>query len=205
LLRYGPFQVAEPEGCIGGGALALSAAADGINCTFNTLSSALQFATTGTGGGRLLVNAAECATNVIAPGPSPATAARAADAAGGAARGLPNFTFRGDSRSPNEIFGNGFQPRGNSNNLFLHALDNKRPPSNFVSTSRSPDVASDFGNNVFVVRPRNGVDVNQSLGPRSPFPDELEVAIPNGVDPRDIRAVTLNDQGISILNPNFQR
>ena len=33
------------------------------------------------------------------------------------------FTFRGDTRSPSEIFENGFQPRGTSDDLFLHALN----------------------------------------------------------------------------------
>ncbi len=113
-----------------------------------------------------------------------------------------NFTYRGDSRSPDEVFSNGFQSRGNSTDLQAHALDNTRPPSAYVSTSRSADVAGDFADNVYVVRPRNGIDVNQVLGSRSPFPDELEIAIPGGVSPSDIRAVTRGN--ISILNPGYK-
>jgi len=85
-----------------------------------------------------------------------------------------------------------------------HARDNTAPPSIFVSTSKSPSVAGGFADNVFVIRPRNGVDVNSVLGRRSPFRDELEIAIPRGVNPSDIRGVTLPREGVSILNPNFK-
>jgi hypothetical protein len=44
----------------------------------------------------------------------------------------PSFTFRGDTRSPDVIFNEGFQPRGDSTDLFLHALDNTNPPSIYV-------------------------------------------------------------------------
>jgi hypothetical protein len=114
----------------------------------------------------------------------------------------PDFTYRGDSRSPTEIFENGFKPRGASTDLQAHALDNTAPPSIYVSTSKSSSVASEFADNVYVVRPRNGVDVNATLGTRSPFPDELEIAIPSGVSPSDIRAVTQGN--VSILNPGYK-
>ena len=117
---------------------------------------------------------------------------------------IPNFTFRGDTRSPSTIFNEGFKANGDSIDLFLHAIDNKNPPSAFIPTSMSFDVASDFADNVFIVRPRNGIDVNRVLGPRSPFPDELEIAVPYRILSGDVRAVTLPSQGISILNSNFQ-
>jgi len=66
---------------------------------------------------------------------------------------IPNFTFRGDTRSPSTIFDQGFAARGDSTDIFLHALDNTSPPSAFIPTSRSLDVASGFADNVFVVRP----------------------------------------------------
>jgi len=112
-----------------------------------------------------------------------------------------NFTFRGDSRKPDEIFANGFEPRGKSTDLEAHAWDNTSPPSAYVSTSKSADVASEFAENVYVVRPRNGIDVNATLGNRSPFPDELEIAVPDGISPSDIRAVTRGN--VSTLNPDF--
>ena len=100
------------------------------------------------------------------------------------------------------IVANGFQPRGTSTDLQAHALDNTSPPSIYVSTSKSADVASDFADNVYVVRPRNGINVNATLGSRRPFPDELEIAIPGGVAPSDIRAVTQGN--VSILNPGYK-
>lgn len=126
---------------------------------------------------------------------------------GGAGQGL---TFRADSRPWSQIFVDGFQPRGTSNDLFAHALDNANPPSAFVPTSTSYDVARDFAirgghDNVYVVRPTNGIDVNATLGARSPFPNELEIAVPQpGIAASDVRAVTLESQGISILNPNWR-
>lgn len=117
---------------------------------------------------------------------------------------IPNFTFRGDTRSPTAIFSEGFTARGESTDLFQHALNNASPPSAFIPTSRSFDVASDFADNVFIVKPQNGIDVNSVLGPRSPFPSELEIAIPFRIAPNDIRGVTLPNEGISILNPNFE-
>jgi hypothetical protein len=85
-----------------------------------------------------------------------------------------------------------------------HALDNSAPPSAFIPTSKSFSVASDFSSNVYVIRPKGGIDINAVLGPKSPFPDELEVAIPFRIAPRDIRAVTLPEKGVSILNPNWK-
>lgn len=113
-----------------------------------------------------------------------------------------NFTYRGDSRSPSEIFEYGFKPRGTSTDLQAHALRNTDPPSIYVPTSKSANVASEFADNVYVVRPQNGIDVNATLGSRSPFPDELEIAIPGGVSPSDIRAVTQGN--VSILNPGYK-
>jgi hypothetical protein len=113
------------------------------------------------------------------------------------------FTFRGTNVGPDTVFNEGFTPRGNSTDLFAHALDNTSPPSNFVSTSLSPEVAADFGSNVYVIRPTGGINVNQALGPLSPYPGELEIAIPGGVSPTNIRGVTMPSQGVSILNPNW--
>lgn len=119
-----------------------------------------------------------------------------------AAKSEQKFTYRGDTRPPTQIFEEGFSPRGDSTDLYKHAVDNTDPMSAFVPTSKSADVAADFADNVYVVRNKNGIDVNATLGPRSPFPDELEVAIPGGVQASDVRAVMLPDR--SILNPNYK-
>ena len=113
------------------------------------------------------------------------------------------FTFRGDARPPSTIFSKGFSARGSSMDIFAHALDNTRPPSAFISTSKSADIAAGFGDNIYVVRPRGGIDVNQVLGSRSPFPSELEIAVPWRINPSDIRGLTLPNERMSLLNPNW--
>lgn len=85
-----------------------------------------------------------------------------------------------------------------------HALDNTAPPSAFIPTSRSASVAGDFADSVYAVRPRGGIDVNATLGSRSPFPNELEIAVPHSISPFDIRGVTFPQQGFSTLNPSWK-
>jgi len=117
----------------------------------------------------------------------------------------PAFTFRGDPRSENVLFNNGISAKGTSTDLYLHALDSSHPPSAYVPTSTSADVAATYNaQNVYVVRPVNGIDVNQVLGLMSPKPSDLEIAVPWRINPSDIRAVTHPQQGISILNPNWK-
>uniref|UniRef100_UPI0037C0612F scabin-related ADP-ribosyltransferase n=1 Tax=Aquidulcibacter sp. TaxID=2052990 RepID=UPI0037C0612F len=123
----------------------------------------------------------------------------------GESGGVARLTFRGDSRSPDVIFNEGFAPRGSSTDLLAHAHDNTLPPSSYVSTSKSAEVAAGFADNVYVVRSNNGIDVNRALGPTSPFPWELEIAIPGGVQPSNVRAVTLPRKGVSILNPDYKQ
>ena len=104
-----------------------------------------------------------------------------------------SITYRGDSRSPSTIFKEGFETLGDSDDLLLHAIDNTNPPSNFISTSKSPNVATEFATGfgtrdgfVYAVKPKNGIDVNATLGSKSPYPTEFEVAVPNGISPKDI-------------------
>ncbi len=107
------------------------------------------------------------------------------------------ITYRGDSRSPSTIFNEGFKTLGNSDDLLLHAIDNTNPPSNFISTSTSPDVATNFATGfgtrdgfVYAIKPKNGIDVNATLGSKSPYPTELEIAVPGGISPKDILGAT---------------
>jgi len=122
--------------------------------------------------------------------------------------GVP-FTYRGDATPPSVVFREGFRAKGASTDLYRHALNSSNPPSAFVSTSKSFDVASGFGGrNVYAVRPRNGLDVNAILGPRSPFPHEMEVAVPWRIPASDIPGFTplsLEREvlGLSVLNPRY--
>lgn len=114
------------------------------------------------------------------------------------------FRYRGDSRSADEIFRDGFKPRGTSDDILLHAKDNMSPPSAYVSTSKYGGVAYGFNDNVYVVRPKGGIDINKTLGKDSPFYDEFEVAVRGAIAPEDVRALTLPEKGLSILNPNYR-
>jgi len=116
----------------------------------------------------------------------------------------PRFTYRGDGRQPDDIFKNGFSAKGSNADLYEHAVFNSDNPSALIPTSESYDVARGFGDNVYVVRPQNGIDVNDVLGGRSPFPRELEIAVPGRISPSDVRAVTSHSGRVSILNPNYK-
>ena len=130
-----------------------------------------------------------------------------------------DVVYRGDSRSPNTIFNEGFSPRGNSTDLYAHALDQTNPPSNFISTSKSQEIGKNFASgqawgeprNGFMYtidKPTNGIDVNTTLGSRSPYPFEEEIAIPGKINPSQIKGATpVSSDGAmgnySILNPNY--
>lgn len=120
---------------------------------------------------------------------------------------LPKFVFRGDSRPPDVIYREGFQPKGQSTDLYDYAKFNT--PSIFVGTTKSPTIAAeDFagsGAYVYTVRSLGGIDVNKVLGSTSPFAHELEVAIRGGVRPKNIlgaRLVGANGRFIGPFIPN---
>ncbi len=127
------------------------------------------------------------------PGAEATAAARATYVVDSPSVNVPQrgtFIFRGDARSPDVIFEQGFQPRGTNQDLYKYALENE--PSVYVPTSKSPTVAREFadmqgGGYVYTIRGQSqGVDVNAALGARSPFPHELEIAVPGGIKPTDI-------------------
>ena len=125
-----------------------------------------------------------------------------------------NYLYRGDSREPDEIFEKGFESRGTSTDLFLHALNNASPPSNFVPTSTSRKqalvFASGFGFEegfLYTLKRIPGRDVNKELGARSKHKKESEIAIPGRIDSKDILGASpVNEdgtyKGYTILNPN---
>ncbi|KDD69681.1 type IV secretion protein Rhs [Pseudomonas mandelii PD30] len=117
----------------------------------------------------------------------------------GAPSTKPNnrYLYRGDSREDWEIFEAGFEPLGDSMDLYLHALDNRSPPSFFVSTSTSEKEAIKFATGygfddgfVYVIKNIRGIDVNKRLGMISPHRKEVEIAFPGGIDSHDILGVT---------------
>ncbi|WP_274597739.1 RHS repeat-associated core domain-containing protein, partial [Erwinia amylovora] len=108
-----------------------------------------------------------------------------------------NFLYRGDKRAPNIIFREGFKPLGDSSYLLLHARDNRSPPSHFISTSSDIEVAQNFAARdeqkgfVYAIRQQpNAIDVNKTLGKNTPFPDEIEMAVPGSISNKDVLGVT---------------
>ncbi len=122
--------------------------------------------------------------------------------------------YRGDTRSPDEIFEEGFEPRSPGSDTSLEDYVDLNEPSNFVGTTKSPDVADDFaadqggGYRYDIDRPEDGIDVNE-VYPDGPFPHEQEIAIPGGVPCNKIRGCTpinsnAEPSGDYIQNPNYQ-
>ena len=93
--------------------------------------------------------------------------------------------YRSDNRPPSEIFEHGFQVRDPNNNDLDHFV-RTNAPSNFVSTTRDPDLYQRWGSDYrYTVDAPGGIDVDASMpngpfGPKSAAP-ESEVAFQGGV------------------------
>ncbi|WP_030127948.1 RHS repeat-associated core domain-containing protein [Pseudomonas sp. QTF5] len=123
------------------------------------------------------------------------------------------YLYRGDDREPWEIFEAGFEPLGDSTDLYLHALDNRSPPSYFVSTTTNENEAKKFATGygiadgyIYALKNIRGIDVNKELGMMSPHRREVEIAFPGGIKNHDIVGATpvYDDgsyKGYSIPNP----
>ena len=119
--------------------------------------------------------------------------------------------FRGDKASavPNEVFQNGFKPKGTHNDALLHTKSNTTA-GNFVSTSSDKAIATDFaGKNgyVYVIQTNNYVDINSTYGSRAYYPEQMEFSIPDGIKPFEIVGAYKKQggeiAGTFIPNPNF--
>ena len=119
--------------------------------------------------------------------------------------------FRGDKTSvaPDEVFQNGFKPRGTHNNALLHTKSNNTV-GNFVSTSSNKAIATEFaGKNgyVYVIQTDNYVDINGTYGLGAYFPEQMEFSIPGGIKPSEIVGAYKKQAGKIIgdfiPNPNY--
>jgi hypothetical protein len=134
--------------------------------------------------------------------------AKVADAAAGATEDIPPVLFRGDKRLTDDIFDQGFQPRGTSTDLRDYVETNR--PSAFVGTSTSPEIGTRFagpgGFRYMIDPPPGGVDVNAVLGSHH-FEYEHEIAFPGGIAREHIiGAHPVNPDwslGDFVHNPNF--
>ncbi|KID86266.1 Bordetella pertussis toxin A [Metarhizium guizhouense ARSEF 977] len=94
----------------------------------------------------------------------------ATDAANKEAKGTSSKGqfFRGDARSPEEIFRSGFQAKGTNLNIEEHFCTGYGPPSGFVSLSRSRNAAKKFAK--ANVNPKSGKRYIYVITPNS-LPD----------------------------------
>ncbi|MBC3199787.1 RHS repeat-associated core domain-containing protein, partial [Pseudomonas poae] len=125
-----------------------------------------------------------------------------------------DYLFRGDKASPDEVFKNGFKSKGDSEDLYLHAVDSDDPASNFISTSPSRTVgimfATSYGTKkgyLYTIKSIEGHDINLELGKQTPYPKEKEFAIHHVINSEDILGATPVKAdgsyiGYSIPNPN---
>lgn len=155
------------------------------------------------GAGQLMAGAAILApktTIPVAPSNAPTEGAQ------------PRTVFRGErsSRTPVKVFEEGIPPKGTNADLEAHVAANLKD-SNFVATSIRPAIAKGFaGKNgyVHVIRTQNGIHVNATLGAKSPFPEQFEVAIPGGVSNSEVMgAFPMKNGEIAgefIRNPNYK-
>ena len=129
----------------------------------------------------------------------------------------PKLVYRGVNDDLRNVFDKGFTPWGKGEDIYEHALNNASPPSKYVCTSTSCEVAANYATNIMgdghayiIRRPENGVDVNKVLGAKSPYPSDKEIAIPGPVPGNQVLgAIPVDKDGnlanYSIPNPNRVR
>jgi len=130
---------------------------------------------------------------------------------------LPKFVYRGDSRSPEVIFKDGFKSNGANTDLLSYVHE----PNNhvFISTSKSETVAIRFPkvyngpgydvNYLYKIRrTSSAIDVNKTLGNKSLHPDEQEFVFKNKILPENIMSAQFTyrkyhdiSKGKTIHNP----
>ncbi|MDR6927911.1 RHS repeat-associated core domain-containing protein [Pseudomonas sp. BE134] len=125
-----------------------------------------------------------------------------------------DFLYRGDDKEPHDVFENGFKSKGKSNDLLLHSLDSRDPPSNFISTSTSREAGKFFATEyntktgyLYTLNKIPGHDLKIELGSLYEFGREKEIAIPSRIAKEDVLGATLildngKEFGYSIPNPN---
>lgn len=121
--------------------------------------------------------------------------------------------YRVDGRSHEDIFKNGFSPKGDNLNIEEHAAGVTGQygisESGYVATTTSKSVAlarqATGGGNVYEICGncvKRGVDVNKALGGDNVYSHEREIAVPGRIDSSCIVSCTLPN-GRVIPNPNY--
>jgi hypothetical protein len=119
--------------------------------------------------------------------------------------------YRSDNRPPATIFSEGFQVRDATNND-LDTFVRTNGPSNFVSTTRDPDLYQRWGSDYrYTVDSPGGIDVDKTMpdgpyAPHKPNP-EHEVAFQGGISAEHVAGahpvLPGGNLGDWIPNPNY--
>lgn len=124
-----------------------------------------------------------------------------------------NTLYRGDGRSPDELFKKGFDSWGTETDLLRHQTGGNS--SIYISTSTSQEVAESFakrqgsGSYIYEIDPKglHGIDINSSLGSASKYPHEAEIAVVSKIPSRNIigaRPINADGSiGKFYSNPNY--
>ena len=119
--------------------------------------------------------------------------------------------YRGDRSTvtPDNVFENGFTPKGTHDDALLHTSSNTTP-GNFVSTSSDIEIVSEFAKKngyIYVIETDNYIDVNSTFGADAKYPEQKEFSIPNGIKPSEVVGAYKKQKGVIvgefISNPNF--
>lgn len=116
--------------------------------------------------------------------------------------------FRRDSRPPDVIFADGFQPHRPDANVDLEDYVDFNVPSQYVGTSKVKAGAAEVntqsnkpGYIYEISDPGHGIDVND-VYPENPFAHEQEIAFPGGIDACNVKGCTAVDEN-NIPTSNF--
>jgi RHS repeat-associated protein len=115
--------------------------------------------------------------------------------------------FRGDLRTPSEIFLEGFAAKGKNYNLREHVSNNPND-SGFISTTPDKMTSIEYGDFVYEIRTKSqGRNVNSELGTHD-YSYENEVAFPDLIPSSDIKGAypvkSDGSLGDFIPNPNYK-
>ncbi|MBT2383503.1 DUF6531 domain-containing protein [Streptomyces sp. ISL-11] len=121
----------------------------------------------------------------------------------------PYERYRADARRPEQIFEDGFAPKGNNMSLEEHVYGvagDYTPPSGFVATTDSSNHAfsrlKTTDGHVYLIREGDsGIDVNKAI-PDNPLSHEREFAYPRKIESGQIAGAWDKDKNW-IPNPNY--
>ncbi|GAA0127533.1 hypothetical protein UT300019_34390 [Clostridium sp. CTA-19] len=108
------------------------------------------------------------------------------------------------------MFEQGFTSKGTHTNLEQHVTSNTTA-GNFIPTTSEKGIEQQFaGKNgyMYEIETSNYIDVNRTLGAKSPLPEQMEFSIPGGINQSQIKGAWVMKKGVPtgefIPNPRFK-